>query len=128
MTKARAASEPRSRRRSAAARLGFSPPGLNSGPFLKVRTTPENEAYLVQVGELGTVSHVEKLVRLYRRSDRAEELAAANALHAERGLRCYFDESGALVVEVVRHGVLGGADTTTRTTYRKAGLQARGAA
>ncbi|HET9373236.1 MAG TPA: hypothetical protein VFO19_23395 [Vicinamibacterales bacterium] len=38
------------------------------------------------------------------------------------------DESGALVVDVVRHGVLGGADTTTRTTYRKAGLQARGAA
>jgi hypothetical protein len=38
------------------------------------------------------------------------------------------DESGALVVEVVRHGVLGGADTTTRTTYRKAGLQARAAA
>jgi hypothetical protein len=61
--------------------------------------TPENEAYLVQVGELGTVSHVEKLVRLYRRTDRHKELADANAQHAERGLRCYFDETGALVVQ-----------------------------
>jgi hypothetical protein len=31
------------------------------------------------------------------------------------------DANGALVLDVVRHGALGGADTTTRTTYRKAG-------
>ena len=31
------------------------------------------------------------------------------------------DPNGALVLEVVRHGVLGGADTTTQTTYRKGG-------
>ena len=61
--------------------------------------TQKNEAYLLQLGELGTVSHVEKTVRLYRRTNRPEELAAANELHAERGLRCYFDESGALVLE-----------------------------
>jgi hypothetical protein len=72
--------------------------------YCKVRAltrvaTVENEAFLVQLGETGTVSHVEKVVRLYRRTDRDKELDAANEQRAERGLRCYVDESGAVVVE-----------------------------
>jgi hypothetical protein len=72
--------------------------------YCKVRAltriaTPENEDLLLQIAENGTVSHVEKTVRLYRKTGRPDELQAANAQHAERGLRCYFDEDGALVVE-----------------------------
>ncbi len=72
--------------------------------YCKVRAmtriaTPENEALLLAIAEDGTVSHVEKTVRLYRRVGRLEELDQANEQHAERGLRCYWDESGALVVE-----------------------------
>jgi hypothetical protein len=72
--------------------------------YCKVRAltriaTKENEDFLVQVGETGTVSHVEKMVRLYRKTDRGKELAEANELRAGRELRCYFDETGALVVQ-----------------------------
>ncbi len=72
--------------------------------YCKVRAltriaTPDNEALLLRIAEDGTVSHVEKTVRLYRRVGRLEELDQANELHVERGLRCYWDESGALVVE-----------------------------
>ena len=93
--------------------------------YCKVRAltriaTKENEAFLVQLGETGTVSHVEKTVRLYRRTNRPEELAAANEQHAERGLRCYFDESGALVLE-------GRLDPVQGALIMKA-LQAAGAA
>ena len=61
--------------------------------------TPENEEYLLYIAESGTVSHLERLVRLYRKNDRAKELAEHNARRAERRLRCYFDEDGCLVVQ-----------------------------
>jgi hypothetical protein len=61
--------------------------------------TPENEDYLLQIAETGTVSHVEKLVRLYRKTERVQELDEANEQHAGRSLTCYFDETGALVIE-----------------------------
>jgi hypothetical protein len=72
--------------------------------YCKVRAltriaTVENEDYLVELGEIGTVSHVEKVVRLYRRTDRGKELDAANDARADRGLRCYVDESGVVVVQ-----------------------------
>ena len=60
--------------------------------------TPENEEYLLYIAGSGTVSHVEKLVRLYRRTERAKELAEHDARRAERSLQCYFDEAGDLVV------------------------------
>jgi hypothetical protein len=61
--------------------------------------TPENEEYLLYIAKSGTVSHVEKLVRLYRRSQRGKELDLANARHAERSLRCFYDEEGCLVIQ-----------------------------
>jgi hypothetical protein len=61
--------------------------------------TPENEDFLLELAETATVSHLEKVVRLYRRTDRKAELDAANALHAERSLRCYYDENGSVVIE-----------------------------
>ena len=93
--------------------------------YCKVRAltriaTKENEAFLVQLGETGTVSHVEKTVRLFRRTNRPEELAAANEQHADRGLRCYFDDTGTLVLE-------GRLDPVQGALVMKA-LQAAGAA
>jgi hypothetical protein len=60
--------------------------------------TPENEEYLLYIADSGTVSHVEKLVRLYRRTQRGKELELAKSRHAERSLRCYYDEAGCLVI------------------------------
>lgn len=60
--------------------------------------TPQNEEYLLYIAESGTVSHVEKLVLLYRRSQCGKELESAKARHAERSLRCYYDEEGCLVI------------------------------
>jgi hypothetical protein len=61
--------------------------------------TAENEDYLLSIAEAGTVSHVEKTVRLYRSTERAAELQAANERFAERGLSYYFDEDGSFVVK-----------------------------
>ena len=71
--------------------------------YCKVRAltrvaTPETEALLVDISEHCTVSHVEKIVRLYQRTDRAEELSAANACYAARNAQCYFDEGGQVIV------------------------------
>ena len=60
--------------------------------------TPANESLLLSIAENGTVTHVEKTVRLFQRGERTEELEAANARHEDRYLQCYFDESGQLIV------------------------------
>ena len=61
--------------------------------------TPENETYLLYIAKNGTVSHVEKLVRLYRKTQRSKELERENTRRAERNVRCFFDEEGYLVVQ-----------------------------
>jgi hypothetical protein len=61
--------------------------------------TPETEGFLLELAETATVSHLEKVVRLYRKTDRKAELDAANAQRAERSLRCYYDEDGVVVIE-----------------------------
>ena len=61
--------------------------------------TPENEAALLHIARNGTTSHVERLVRAYRRGERHEQIAAANRQHDARYLRTYHDESGMLVLE-----------------------------
>ncbi|HKU39586.1 MAG TPA: DUF222 domain-containing protein, partial [Polyangiales bacterium] len=70
--------------------------------YCKVRAltriaTAENEAMLLSIAEAGTVSHVEKVVRLYRRAER-QELHEANERFAERYLQCYVDEVGDVVI------------------------------
>jgi hypothetical protein len=72
--------------------------------YCKVRAltriaTAENEDYLLSIAEAGTVSHVERTVRLFRRSERAVELQAANMRFEERGLSYYFDEDESFVVK-----------------------------
>jgi hypothetical protein len=59
--------------------------------------TPGNEDYLLEIARHGTASHVEKLVRGYRRYTAAQENAHANQAHASRALHYYHDETGCLV-------------------------------
>jgi hypothetical protein len=54
---------------------------------------------LLSIAEVGTVSHVEKTVRLYRKSERAAELQAESGRYAERSLSCHFYEDGSFVIK-----------------------------
>jgi len=60
--------------------------------------TPENEDYLLMIAQHGTASHLERLIRGYRRVERAEEAARANQQYADRELRCWYDDDGSLVI------------------------------
>ncbi|MGM0658050.1 MAG: DUF222 domain-containing protein [Pseudomonadota bacterium] len=70
--------------------------------FSKVRAmtrvaTPENEGYLMQIADHGTASHVEKLVRQFRRVKRIEAMEQENARHELRELSWYVDDDGSYV-------------------------------
>jgi hypothetical protein len=60
--------------------------------------TPENEARLVDVARCGTAAHVERLMRAWRRVDRAEAGRQTKARHLERHLTTWVDDDGMLVV------------------------------
>jgi hypothetical protein len=60
--------------------------------------TPENEAELLIFAQSGTASHVEELVRAWRKVDRGEELEEADKRHQHRYARAYTDEDGMLVL------------------------------
>jgi 5-methylcytosine-specific restriction endonuclease McrA len=60
--------------------------------------TPETEARLLAVGRAGTAAHVERIVRGWRRVDRAAEAREAARQHARRGLQLFEDEDGMVVV------------------------------
>jgi hypothetical protein len=71
--------------------------------YCKVRAitrvaTPENEGTLLHVAEHGTVTHVERTVRLYRRTQRADELKQAVERHRERSLQWHIDHGGSFVI------------------------------
>jgi hypothetical protein len=61
--------------------------------------TEENEEFLLSIAFHGTTSHVEKVVRGYRRADPEREVAQANRQHEARYLRTRQDEHGNLVIE-----------------------------
>jgi len=70
--------------------------------FSKVRAmtrvaTPENEEYLLMIAWHGTASHVERLVRHYRRVKRIEALEHENRRHALRELDWHIDDDGSYV-------------------------------
>jgi len=56
--------------------------------------TPENEDYLLMIARHGTASHMERLVRSYRRVGRLE----AREQLSQRELSCYIDEDGSWVI------------------------------
>jgi 5-methylcytosine-specific restriction endonuclease McrA len=71
--------------------------------YAKVRAltrvaTPETEDRLLGVGRAGTAAHVERIVRGWRRVDRAAEAREADRRHAGRSLRVYTDEDGMVVI------------------------------
>jgi 5-methylcytosine-specific restriction endonuclease McrA len=71
--------------------------------YAKVRAltrvaTPETEARLMSVGRAGTASHVERVVRAWRRVDRQAEARETSQRHRDRALYLHYDEDGMLVV------------------------------
>jgi hypothetical protein len=58
----------------------------------------ETEARRVKVGRAGTASHVERIVRGWRRVDRHAEAHESARQHARRGLHVYHDEDGTVVL------------------------------
>ena len=61
--------------------------------------TPENEDYLMMIARHGTASHVERLVRHYRRVQRSEALKNENRRHDFRELQLYAVEDGSFIVK-----------------------------
>jgi hypothetical protein len=71
--------------------------------YAKVRAltrvaTPETEARLLAVGRAGTASHVERIVRGWRRVDRLAEAREARRQHEQRGLHIFQDDDGTVVL------------------------------
>lgn len=60
--------------------------------------TPENEAELLDFARSGTASHVERVVRAWRRIDRELEREQEAARHASRYFEAHVDEDGMTVV------------------------------
>jgi hypothetical protein len=56
------------------------------------------EAYFLDIALHGTASHVEKLVRGYRRAQEAEELSREARQQAARGLSYFHDADGSLIL------------------------------
>ena len=64
--------------------------------------TPENEQELVDFAHAGTASHVERLVRAWRRVDRMEEESQERERHRTRSLSIFPDEDGMYVLRALR--------------------------
>ena len=71
--------------------------------YAKVRAitrvaTPETEQRLLDVALAGTASHVERIVRAWRRTDRVIAAREADARHLSRHLTTWIDDDGMLVL------------------------------
>ena len=71
--------------------------------YAKVRAitrvaTPETEEVLLGVGKAGTASHVERIVRGWRKVDRHAEAREAAQRHKARGVHVYQDDDGMFVI------------------------------
>ncbi len=60
--------------------------------------TPETEQSLLDVALAGTAAHVERVVRVWRRMDRAAERDEDRERQADRSLRTWVDDDGMVVV------------------------------
>ncbi len=60
--------------------------------------TPETEDTLLMIALHGTASHVERLVRQYRRAQDAAELTREAQQFATRSVRYFYDDDGSLVL------------------------------
>lgn len=59
---------------------------------------PATEEYLLMIAEHGTASHVEKLVRAYRRCQEAEKLSRETRQQQSRCVSYRYDDDGSLVL------------------------------
>src|SRR5687768_5047977 len=71
--------------------------------YAKVRAitrvaTPETEQRLLDVALAGTASHVERIVRAWRRTDRVIAAKQADARHLSRHLTTWIDDDGMVVL------------------------------
>ena len=71
--------------------------------YAKVRAitrvaTPETEQRLLDVALAGTASHVERIVRAWRRTDRVIAAEQADARHLSRHLTTWIDDDGMMVL------------------------------
>jgi len=71
--------------------------------YAKVRAitrvaTPETEQRLLDVALAGTASHVERIVRAWRRTDRVIAAREADARHTSRQLTTWIDDDGMMVL------------------------------
>src|SRR6188474_1006350 len=57
-----------------------------------------NEDYLLEIAEHGTASHVERLVRAYRRCQEAEELSREQRQQQNRRVSFRYDDDGSLIL------------------------------
>ena len=78
--------------------------GAGEISYSKVRAvtriaTPDTEDQLLELARAGTASHVEKVVRRYRRADVVEENDQAQEQQRTRSLVTWFDSDGMLVVQ-----------------------------
>ena len=76
--------------------------GMEQSAFSKVRAmtrvaTPENEDYLMMIARHGTATHVERLVKQFRKVKRIEALEQENQRHALRELNWFVDDDGSYV-------------------------------
>jgi len=60
--------------------------------------TPENEEYLLYIAENGTASHLESLVRKYRRASRGADHIEASRQREEQYLDMYTDDDGMVAI------------------------------
>jgi hypothetical protein len=72
--------------------------------YTKVReltrvATPATEKYLLDIALHGTASHVERLVRQYRRAQEVEELSREERQQVGRSVTFFFDDDGSLVLK-----------------------------
>ncbi len=87
------------RTRDRQARTGCSSPSpLGGGVVGPDATTPENERRLLDFARCGTASHVERLVRAWRRVDRVAEANDERRRHETRELRTWVDDDGMVVI------------------------------
>ncbi len=60
--------------------------------------TPETEAALLEMAKQGTASHLERIVRAYRKAQRDDELDEVNRSHEARSLHRHHDDEGSFVL------------------------------
>lgn len=82
--------------------------------------TPATEDALLMIALHGTASHVENIVRSFRRAQQAEALSLEAHQHATRGVEYWYDTDGSLVLKARLPALAAMAETYLRSTARSA--------